>query len=145
MEAQGRFVGYLKWTAATVLAFLVIVWISATRGNVLVVAAVVAGFYFIAGPAGVYVAIWRNGGKWRDVAGIMLTPLLASLGAFGVPYALLTMYRHSGAGDLIAGAVIAGLGLPLYIFLVWVFVPEDVRELVQRLRSVWTRSCPPRQ
>ncbi len=133
LKARGQFATYLRFYGFYASLFLAMVYIGARQGAAVGTATAVSLCAVIAGPASVYVASRRIGGRWRDVAEIFLPPLGAAAVAVGCAW---------GLGQLLPGenrlhlwlrvVTVTAVSGVLYIPLIRIVAPEAFADLLER-------------
>lgn len=74
-----------------------------------------------------------GGGRWRDVAGIYLPPILMSAAALLPGLAVMLLPGHTAADDVVEMITALVTAPPIYLVLACKFMPADVAELAGHL------------
>jgi len=134
-QAQGRFYRQLFCAAATAAVFLIGITIGAWYGDAVGVAAALCVVTATTVPMTCYLAIRPVGGRWRDVARLMLYPLGTAAVSF-IPLLLLLKRWHLDGSSLVVFAFVGGGGLLIYVTVIQVLLPGVWRDGLQRFRSL---------
>ncbi|MDY7110333.1 MAG: lipopolysaccharide biosynthesis protein [Planctomycetota bacterium] len=139
IQAQGRFGLLLVLNVAYALLMLGAVTVAAANGGLVLVALATGVSYIVAAPIQSYVAIRRGGGRWRDVARIFGGPTSVGALACGAGILLSRLIPDVPAAELMRAAVIALVAGAVYLPVIGVVCPTDMRDLRQRVKELRSR------
>jgi PST family polysaccharide transporter len=141
LKSQGRFSAILwsRWAFVTVqvLGLLAVLLLGGGIASVALVVAAVAG---ISGPISFYIAILQYGAGWREVADVMVRPVLFAVIAVGTAWAVSLGMAQAGYGSLAQLMEIVVIGAGLNILFAWLWMRPVWDDLWAR---VWR--LPPRR
>jgi PST family polysaccharide transporter len=137
IKAQGRFGALLVLSVAYAMVFITAVWIAASHGGALAVAATVAGCFAVFEPLHVLIAIQPAGGGWRELWSGFGAPLAATALAAAAGFGIMAIAQnYSGrAGWVQFGSASVG-SILVYLFSVRWLAPEAAREVLRRVSKL---------
>ncbi len=131
--AQRRMWFRVVVSVAYAALFLVAVVIGARAGGALGTALAVAAANLVIYPSHMYLSIRPGGGRWRDIGGMYLVPLVASGAALGAGAGLAALVPAMPGADWVRIAVVLAVAAPLYTALFRWLAPADWKDLMGRM------------